>query len=212
MTLTGRITFTLSELQNKTIQLPHGGSIQADTKLDSQGERLTRILLNNGKLTLSILPERGMEVGEIFLSGEKMSWERSPDYWVHPNQVDFHKGNGTGWMDGFYSAAAAIGPELFGTPGEGLTLHGTGSYSIAELETVRIGYNEEGLQVEGVVPCRGYSTEPIFKKEITIFTRWNSSLFMIEVMTMNLSAKLRSWMMGIMFSSRVRSFIRADGM
>ncbi|GMK41101.1 hypothetical protein PCCS19_41570 [Paenibacillus sp. CCS19] len=91
---------------------------------------MTAIELSNGRLSFHVLPERGMDVGEISLESERMSWERSEDYLLHPSNVDLQAAGGTGWLNGFYGAVASIGPELFGTPGEGFTLHRSGSYSL----------------------------------------------------------------------------------
>jgi hypothetical protein len=128
-----------------------------------------------------------MEIGDIWLAGEKMSWDRNSAFLKHPDHVSMQDRNGTGWMDGFYSAAATIGPELFGTPGEGYTLHGTSSYSLADPDSIVITYDEEGVKIEGKVVCRGYSPNPVFEKEICIRSMWNSSILLREETTLNVS-------------------------
>lgn len=180
--------FGLSDLAGQTkISLPRGASIQKQIVTDKGGSLLTVLVIDNGLMTITVLPERGLEIGDIFLAGEKMSWDRSASYLRHPDGVNLQDRNGTGWLDGFYSAAATIGPELFGTPGEGYTLHGTSSYSPARPDSILIRYDEEGIRLEGKVACRGYTSEPVFAKEISILTRWGSSVLWREETTVNIS-------------------------
>jgi hypothetical protein len=120
---------------------------------------------------------------------EEMSWDRSSSYLRHPNNVSLQDCDGTGWLEGFYSAVATIGPELFGTPGEGYTLHGTSSYSQAQQESIKMRCEEEGIWIEGEVVCSGYWDKLIFIKHVSIFTAWNSSLQLREEKTMNFSTE-----------------------
>jgi hypothetical protein len=186
MQLTGQ--FGLPDLEGQAgINLPPGGSVEKQVFTDKYGAGLTVLVIHNGLMTITVLPDRGMEIGDIRYAGEKMSWDRSSQFLVHPEHVNLEARNGTGWLDGFYSAAATIGPELFGTPGEGYTLHGTGSYSPAKPESVLITYDEVGVRIEGTIVCRGYSDSPVFEKEISIFSEWHSSILLREETTVNVS-------------------------
>lgn len=183
----------LSELNDgESIPLPAGGSIEKRLFSNGDGGKITVLAVNNGLLEMTILPERGMENGEIRCNGELMSWERDDRYLLHPEQVDLQARNGTGWLDGFYSGVASIGPELFGTPGEGYTLHGTSSYSSADPASVAIEWDEHGIRIEGRVVCCGYASQPIFVKTVYVYMRWNASVFLKEETTVNISDQVQT--------------------
>lgn len=164
-----------------------GGWVRLKVRRDSGGAPLHEIEIHNGALTFTVLPERGLDIGEIVLRGEKMSWERSGGYLLHPDRVDLTADGGTGWLRGFYAAVASIGPELFGTPGEGYTLHGTGSYSPADPDSIKVREKEEGWVLEGSVQVAGYGNKPQFAKWVRLYSRWGSECLLREETTTNLT-------------------------
>ena len=167
------------------IKLPYGGFIEKRIFKDRYGSIINILLISNGLLTFTVIPERGMDMGEIFLGEEKITWDRGAEYLLHPDNVNLHE-NG-GWEKGFYAAVAALGPEVFGTPDEVRTVHGTGSYSKAILESIRISWDGEEICLKGIVPVKGYRAEPVYEKNIKIFTRYNSSLLVRKDSTRNLT-------------------------
>lgn len=169
------------------LELPCGGFIEKRTFEDKYGSRIHILFLSNGLLSFSVLLERGMDIGEIYLGDEKISWSRSSDHLLHPDNVELSE-NGS-WESGFYAAVAALGPEIFGTPDEVRTVHGTGSYSKAELESVSFSWDEAEVCIEGVVPIKGYSSEPVYEKNIKITTSYNSPLIVRKDTTTNLTAE-----------------------
>ncbi len=154
---------------------------------DACGSPMTVLTLCNGLLTYTVLPERGLDIGDIFLGDERFSWERDMKYLLHPGNVDLSAGSGAGWINGFYPAVASIGPELFGTPGEGYTLHGTGSYSPADTGSVKICFDDREITVEGIVPIKGYGPQPRFEKKVSLKCRYSSPVLLREELTRNLS-------------------------
>lgn len=163
---------------NQTIKLPHGGFIGTRSIQDKKGASITIIEISNGSLFFTVLPERGLDIGEIHLSSHKMSWDRSEDYLWHPSHVELEESNGTGWMKGFYGAVAAIGPELFGTPGEGFTLHGSGSYSTAVPESIQVSWDSQSVMIEGKVPVKDRCGNLLFEKFIQMSSVWGSPLML----------------------------------
>ncbi|MGG1516576.1 DUF4432 family protein [Paenibacillus oryzisoli] len=187
------VTIHVSDLREQEIRhLPQGGSVKKWSISDAVHAELPVIQIHNGYLAFTVLPARGMEIGEIRNEEELMSWERSSTFLQHPEHVSLQERQGTGWLNGFYSAVATIGPELFGTPGEGLTLHGTSSYSPARSDTIRITYGTEGIWIEGEVVCAGYGDKPLFVKQIRIFTAWHTSLLLREEFTENISSEVQT--------------------
>lgn len=169
------------------LELPAGGYAEKKIFIDRYGFSINILTVSNGLLIFTVILERGMDIGEIFLGQDKITWERKDEYLLHPDNVNLHE-NG-GWEKGFYAAVAAIGPEIFGTPDEVRTVHGTGSYSQTDLQSVCILWDKEQICIEGTVPIKGYSTEPVYQKHIKIFTRYNSPLIVRKDSTINLTGE-----------------------
>lgn len=169
------------------VSLPYSGYVEKTEFNDSYGSIINILTISNGLLAFTILLERGMDIGCIFYGEEKISWNRREKYLLNPDNVNLYENNNTGWEKGFYAAVAAIGPEIFGTPDEVRTVHGTGSYSKAALESVRICCDEEQILVEGVVPIQGYSEEQVYEKTIRISTKYEESIFIRQDITRNLT-------------------------
>lgn len=167
-------------------ELPCGCSVEKKPFIDRYGSELNIVQLSNGALQFSVLLDRGMDIGEIYLGKEKISWEREEKYLLHPDNVDLRK---EGWEKGFYAAVAAIGPEIFGTPDEIRTVHGTGSYSKADLDTVHILWEDGWITIEGTVPIKGYQKSPVYTKDIRICTGCHSSVLSRYDITSNLTGE-----------------------
>lgn len=186
------IEIKLSELKApETINLPLCGYIRKSTIKDSYSSPLTLLTVCNGPLLYTIIIERGMDIGEFYLNNEKVSWDRSLKYLLHPDNVDLAQNNGTGWLNGFYPAIATIGPELFGTPGEGYTLHGSGSYSPADPASVVISFNEKAVSVSADVSIKDELKNTIFNKKVKITSYFNNLSVLREEITKNMSDSVR---------------------
>jgi len=169
------------------MDLPFNSFIEKKIFRDKYGSNINILIISNGLLTFTVLLERGMDIGEIFLGKEKVSWNRSEEYLLHPDNVNLNS-NG-GWDKGFYAAVAAIGPEIFGTPDEIRTVHGTGSYSKTVLESINISWDKEQICIEGIVPIKGYGAEPSYKKSIKILAKYNASVILRNDLTRNLTGE-----------------------
>lgn len=168
-------------------ELPSGSFVEKKLFTDRYGRHINIVMISNGLLIFSVLLERGMDIGEIFLGEEKITWNKKEESLLHPDNVNLHDDGG--WDKGFYAAVAALGPEIFGTPDEIRTVHGTGSYSKTILKSVRIIWDKEQICIEGTVPIKGYNTEPIYEKNIRILTCYNSTLLIRKDCTRNLTGE-----------------------
>ncbi len=87
------------------------------------------IEVDNGALSLTIVPTRGMGIWKGLYRGLRLGWD-SPvaDGPVHPSQVNLEAWGGLGWLDGFDELLARCGLETNGPPfRDGVrtyTLHG----------------------------------------------------------------------------------------
>lgn len=186
--MTGKTFNNLINLPSDLHQsLPQACFIQKHILKDTEGAEINILTICNGLLTYTVLIERGLDIGEIYLGHEKISWDRDTKYMLHPDNVDLTQNGGTGWINGFYPAVVSIGPELFGTPGEGYTLHGSGSYSPAAPETVTVSYNDEVFSVEGTVNVRDHNLKIIFEKKISIRSRLHTNIILREEAVKNMS-------------------------
>lgn len=178
----------LSELEPDTpYELPDGGFVTLKLFTDRYDSHLHLLTISNGKLVFTVIPERGMDIGELHLGAEKISWERDTRYLLHPDHVDLSDNERSGWDAGFYAAVAAIGPEIFGTPDEVRTVHGTGSYSPARLESIRLVWDARQICLEGTVPVRGYEALPVYEKLIRMVTSYGADVLYREDTVRNLT-------------------------
>ncbi|MEK5030531.1 DUF4432 family protein [Paenibacillus sp. FSL R7-0302] len=169
-------SLTLAGLQPDLPQaLPEGGYVSLTLIRDRFGSQMHLLTICNGRLLFTVIPERGMDIGEIRLDAGKISWERDERYLLHPDHVDLTDNEQSGWDSGFYAAVAAIGPEIFGTPDEVRTVHGTGSYSPALPESVRLSWDEQHICLEGDIPVRGYGMSPVYQKTVRIITPYGAA-------------------------------------
>ncbi len=167
--------------------LPGGGFVTLKLVTDRLASQMHLLTISNGRLVFTVILERGMDIGEVWLESEKISWERDERYLLHPEHVDLSDNEHSGWDSGFYAAVAAIGPEIFGTPDEVRTVHGTGSYSPALLESIRLVWDEQQICLEGTVPVRGYGTVPVYEKTIRIVTNYGAAALFREDTVRNLT-------------------------
>lgn len=178
----------LSQMQPEVpYLLPAGGFVTLKLFTDRFGSHLHLFTISNGRLVFNIILERGMDIGEVWLGSEKFSWERDTRYLLHADNVDLSDNEHSGWDAGFYAAVAAIGPEIFGTPDEVRTVHGTGSYSPGDTESIRLVWDERSICLEGIVPVRGYGIQPVYEKTIRILTHYGATTLFREDTVLNLT-------------------------
>ncbi len=159
-------------------------NVQLKEIKDIYGNCLHELWVDNGNLKFSLIVERGMEIGQVFLKDTCMSWNRPDSFKLHPENVELKK---EGWDKGFYSAVAVIGPEVFGTPDEVVTVHGTGSYSISDINTLKVDLCGCIISIEVNVPIKGYSYKQIHQKKIMIRTKLFSNYIIREEVSKNVS-------------------------
>ncbi|XCP86234.1 DUF4432 family protein [Roseburia hominis] len=152
---------------------------------DIQGNPLHILWVSNGTLRISLIMERGFDVGEVFCREEKISWVRGKERCLSDISVDLNQENG--WEKGFFAAVTTLGPQLFGTPDEIRTVHGTGAYSPFDLESLVIIYDKKEISVSAEGFSKGFRGEVEYKKKVTMRTRMNSMVFLREETTTNLT-------------------------
>ena len=131
-------------------------SIRWRTLRGGVSEGVDVVELDNGDLTLSILPTRGMGIWKGRYHDLPLEWKSPVQRPVHPLYVNQLDRGGIGWLHGFNELLCRCGLSFLGPPGddqgEKLTLHGR----IANLPAHRVEIRVEtagpgALEVSGIV-------------------------------------------------------------
>ena len=104
-------------------------------------EGVDEIEVHNGVLSFTVLPTRGMSIGNMRVDGEDLSWSSPIMEAVHPREIDLQDRSGLGWLTGFNEWLVRCGVAWSGHPGTDgghlLTLHGRiGNIPASEVEVV----------------------------------------------------------------------------
>ena len=91
----------------------------------SQG--VDAIEVNNGDLTFTILPTRGMSIWKGSYRGLHLGWEAPIAGPVHPHFVDLLDRSGLGWLQGFDEWIVRCGLGFNGAPGNDVVLDNNGN-------------------------------------------------------------------------------------
>jgi hypothetical protein len=96
-----------------------GWSVTKRTLRGGRREGVDLVQVENGALSFSVLPTRGMGLWKGHFKGDEVGW-RSPvtDGPVHPALVNLSGWGGLGWLDGFDELLARCGLEHNGAPFE----------------------------------------------------------------------------------------------
>ena len=176
-------------------------SIRKSTLRGGYSDGVDLVEIDNGTLSLSILPTRGMGVWKGDFRGMPIGWKSPVPGPVHPKFVNLQERGGLGWVSGFDEMIVRCGLDSTGAPGIDvipsntgvpteveLTLHG----KIANLPASRVEVSvtkEElpriaiiGEVVEAGLFC------PQYRLRSTISTVVNSNTFTISDEVTNLKA------------------------
>lgn len=121
-------------------------------------EGVQEIRVNNGKLTVSILPTKGMGIWKAWLGDLEIGWKSPIRGPVHPMFIPSGEWSGLGWLDGFDELVARCGLESNGAPEFDektgrvkYPLHGRIANRPAHYVSVSIDPDKEEISVKGIV-------------------------------------------------------------
>ncbi|HEY0983364.1 MAG TPA: DUF4432 family protein [Schlesneria sp.] len=143
---------------NNTMDLrgsPHW-SIRWRTLRGGVSDGVDVVELDNGHLSLCILPTRGMGIWKGRFNDLPLEWKSPVERPVHPKFVNQLDRGGIGWLHGFNELLCRCGLAFLGPPGddrgEKLTLHGRIANLPAHRVEVRVDTTGPGsLELRGVV-------------------------------------------------------------
>ena len=179
----------------------HQWSIEKKTLAGGKQDGVDIIIINNGKLTITMVPTRGMSIQNVVMDDIGLGWDSPVKEIVNPKYINLESRNGLGWLDGFNEWMVRCGLEFFGGPGidqfvddtgqlwqMNLTLHGKqGNTPASEVEIVVEKTPPYRIAVRGKV-----NESTIQKPNLTIQTEIStvpgSNKFQISDKITNLSA------------------------
>ena len=140
-------------------------SVRKYTLHGGKQEGVDIIVVDNGKLVITISPTRGMGVLDVKLGEVRLGWDSPVKEVVHPQFVRLDSRGGLGWLEGFNEWMVRCGLEFAGLPGKdqfvtntgdtaemNLTLHGKiGNIPASEVEVVVEPDPPHRIRVRGVV-------------------------------------------------------------
>lgn len=159
------------------------------------------VTLDNGRMSLEILPTRGMGIWRGMVDRIPVKWDSPVERPVHPAFVDQMRRGGIGWLDGFNELICRCGLGWHGAPGNDvirdaagkvvseqfLPLHGR----IANLAAHRVTVEEQGdsIAIKGIVDEASLFGGRL-RLESTLSTQTDSSRFEITDVVHNLGSQL----------------------
>jgi len=149
--------------------------------------------INNGRLTISLLPTRGMGLWKGRCGDVELGWNSPVKQPVHPSFVNQVERGGLGWLTGFNELLCRCGLASHGAPGTDviinnqgdpvetqLTLHGKIANTPAHHVSVSVSTDEKGtIAVTGIVD-ETMLFGPCLRLKSTFRTKAGSSSFSIE--------------------------------
>jgi hypothetical protein len=167
-------------------------AIRLQTLRGGRREGVQVVELNNGPLSLHIVPTRGMGIWKGNCHGIPLGWNSPIEGPIHPSFVNLADRNGLGWLMGFDEWLCRCGLASNGPPGDDhgtfLPLHGRIANSPAHRLDVGTRSDEGTIFVRGIVEEGGLFLGRL-RLTSTISTKVDSQEFVVHDRVENLSAQ-----------------------
>ena len=108
-------------------------SVTQRTLRGGKQEGVKLLTLDNGKLQISIIPDRGMGIFDVTSKGIRLGWDSPVKGIVHPSYINLESRGGLGWLEGFNEWMVRCGLEFAGHPGTDEFIDNTGNPSTLKL-------------------------------------------------------------------------------
>ncbi len=126
-------------------------SVRKHTLHGGKQEGVDVIVVNNGRLSFTVVPTRGMNVLKAELGNVRLGWESPVKEVVHPQFINLQSRGGLGWLEGFNEWMVRCGLEWAGHPGKDKFINNTGDEAEMDLTLHgKIG-NTPASEVEVVI-------------------------------------------------------------
>jgi hypothetical protein len=108
-------------------------SVTQKTLRGGKQEGVKLLTLDNGKLQILIIPDRGMGIFDVTSKGVRLGWDSPVKEIVHPSHINLDSRGGLGWLEGFNEWMVRCGLEFAGHPGTDEFIDNTGNPSTLNL-------------------------------------------------------------------------------
>lgn len=151
-------------IDNKTLGIDKTFSIKQRVLHGGKQEGVRVIDIDNGVMTITLIPTRGMDIFEVKSGDIRLGWDSPVKEIVNPAFIELESRNGLGWLDGFNEMMVRCGFEWTGHPGidddgQLLSLHGRAGNTPAS--TVIVDIADEAPYT---ITVKGSVYEKTFKK------------------------------------------------
>jgi hypothetical protein len=96
-------------------------------------EGVDLIVLDNGKLQITVIPTRGMGILNVVRGDLRLGWDSPVKEVVHPRHINLQSRGGLGWLEGFNEWMVRCGLEYNGHPGTDKFINNVGAEATMEL-------------------------------------------------------------------------------
>src|SRR5262245_14463569 len=129
-------------------------SVRKYTLRGGKQEGVDVVVVDNGRLTLTVIPTRGMSLLKVTSGDVTLGWNSPVKEVVHPQFINLQSRGGLGWLEGFNEWMVRCGLEWSGHPGRDEFINNTGDQAEMDLTLHgRIG-NIPASEVEVVIDRR----------------------------------------------------------
>lgn len=108
-------------------------SVRKVTLRGGKQEGSELIIIDNGKMVITLIPTRGMGLLSVVAGDVTLGWQSPVKEVVHPRFINLNSRGGLGWLDGFNEWMCRCGLENNGHPGEDRFITNTGDESTMDL-------------------------------------------------------------------------------
>ncbi len=113
-------------LTHRDLGLATPWSIRKLTLHGGRQEGVDVIVIDNGLLTFTVIPTRGMGILEATAGDVRLGWDSPVKEVVHPHGINLESRGGLGWLEGFNEWMVRCGLEWSGHPGKDSFINNTG--------------------------------------------------------------------------------------
>jgi hypothetical protein len=117
-------------------------------------EGVELVIIDNGKLRISVIPTRGMGILDVVCGDVRLGWNSPVKDVVHPRHVNLLGRGGLGWLEGFNEWLVRCGMENNGGPGADEFIDNNGNPATMQLTLHGRVANLPAQEVDVVVQKR----------------------------------------------------------
>ena len=119
--------------KDATPKCPDKWSVRKRTLHGGKQEGVELVIIDNGKLQITVIPTRGMGVLSATLGDVRLGWDSPVKDVVHPQFINLNARGGLGWLDGFNEWLCRCGLESNGGPGPDRFINNIGDEAVMDL-------------------------------------------------------------------------------